>query len=71
MNDYDFQAASHRPFIVRPAQAARLIGVSRQQLYRMLNSGELDVPRVAISQHVRGFRVADLERWVDRRPVIA
>ena len=53
-----------RPLVVRPAEAARMIGVSKPQLYRMLRSGVLNVPRVAVSPQIRGFRVADLEQWV-------
>lgn len=57
----------HRPLVVRPVEAARLIGVSIPQLYRMLQSGELDVPCIRISRGARGFRVADLEAWAASR----
>jgi predicted DNA-binding transcriptional regulator AlpA len=57
-----------RPLIVRPAEAAALIGVSVPQLYRLASAGVFDVPRVAIGTQARGFRLADIERWVASRP---
>lgn len=55
-----------RPLVVRPQEAARLIGVSTPQFYRMLRSGELDITCVRISKGARGFRVADLEAWASK-----
>lgn len=53
-----------RPYLVRPREAARMIGISHAHLYNMMRAGEFPVPRVAVSQRLRCFRVSDIEAWV-------
>jgi excisionase family DNA binding protein len=44
-------------------RVAQVLSVSRAMVYRMLASGELDVPVVRLGRRVLIAR-ADLERWV-------
>lgn len=54
--------------LLRPAEAARILGVSRSQIYRLAALGE--IAHVRVGRSVR-FRLEDLERFVERRRVAA
>ena len=53
--------------IVRPAQAARLLGISRATLYRWEASGRL-APRVILGPGTSGWREEDLAAFLDSAP---
>ena len=52
------------PLAVRPAEAARALGVSRTALYGLLSSGELESVKLGAS---RLIPVAALHEYVERR----
>ena len=47
-------------------EVASLLGVSRAQVYRLVEAG---LPHVRLSHRVLRFRAADLERWVAEQVV--
>lgn len=53
--------------IVRPAQAARLLGISRATLYRWESSGRL-APRVILGPNTSGWREEDLASFIAAAP---
>lgn len=53
--------------IIRPAKAARLLGISRATLYRWESSGRL-APRVILGPHTSGWREEDLAAFIDSAP---
>lgn len=53
--------------IIRPAQAARLLGISRATLYRWEASGRL-APRVILGPGVSGWREADSAAFIEAAP---
>ncbi|HWM89426.1 MAG TPA: helix-turn-helix domain-containing protein [Thermoanaerobaculia bacterium] len=53
--------------IIRPAQAARLLGISRATLYRWEASGRL-APRVILGPNTSGWRESDLEAFIATAP---
>lgn len=53
--------------IVRPAQAARLLGISRATLYRWEASGRL-APRVILGPNTSGWREEDLAAFIAEAP---
>lgn len=58
-----FVAAEHE--FVSPVRAASLIGMSRTNLYKVMDSGALPFVRVGVHRRIR---VGDLWRYVDARP---
>ena len=52
--------------IVRPADLARLLNVSRPTLWRMRQRGELPEP-LRLSAGAIGWRVATINQWLVRR----
>lgn len=52
--------------LLRPAEAAEMIGCSRSHLYRLAKDGELPPP-VRISHGVSGWRASDVLALIDRR----
>lgn len=53
--------------IIRPAQAARLLGISRATLYRWEAAGRL-APRVILGPNTSGWRESDLEAFIAAAP---
>lgn len=53
--------------IIRPAQAARLLGISRATLYRWEASGRL-APRVILGPGTSGWKEEDLAAFIAQAP---
>jgi predicted DNA-binding transcriptional regulator AlpA len=53
--------------IIRPAQAARLLGISRATLYRWEAAGRL-APRVILGPGTSGWREEDLAAFIAAAP---
>ncbi len=53
--------------ILRPAQAARLLGISRATLYRWAAAGRL-APRVILGPGTSGWREEDLAAFIAAAP---
>jgi excisionase family DNA binding protein len=54
---------SPEQLLVGPADAARLLGISRSQLYKMLSAGRLPGP-VRLGLAAPRWRVDELRQWV-------
>ena len=53
--------------LIRPRDAAAMLGISRKHLYALAE--QPDFPkRVYVSSRVVGWRVRDLEKWIAARP---
>lgn len=52
------------PLLVRPAEAARMIGLGRTKLYEMIKSGEIRAIKRGTATLIS---VESLRRWVDRQ----
>jgi predicted DNA-binding transcriptional regulator AlpA len=53
--------------IIRPAEAARILGISRPIIYRWEKSGRI-APRVILGPGVSGWKEEDLAAFVDSAP---
>jgi predicted DNA-binding transcriptional regulator AlpA len=53
--------------ILRPAAAARYIGLSRATVYRLERAGVLP-PRILLGPGASGWLLADLDAFIDSRP---
>ena len=51
----------HAPLAVRPAQAARMLGISERKLWELTNRRE--IPHAKLGRATL-YRVADLEQWL-------
>ena len=53
--------------LIRPRDAAAMLGISRKHLYALAE--QPDFPkRIYISDRVVAWRVRDLEEWINNRP---
>lgn len=52
------------PLAYRPAQAARLLGISRRTLCALTSRGE--IRSIRVSQRCTLYRTADLSAWLTR-----
>jgi excisionase family DNA binding protein len=52
--------------VLGPADAASYIGIGLSTLWRMVREGRIMAPLVLSAQR-RGWRRADLDRWLDER----
>lgn len=50
--------------IIRPAELARILSVSRATLWRMEKRGVLP-PKITISKRAVGWKQSDIEAWID------
>ena len=57
----------NRSKILRPSDAANLLGISRGTLYRLIKSDASFPTRIHISMRCVGWRLADLEQWIASR----
>ena len=53
--------------IIRPAEAARILGISRPTIYRWEKSGRI-APRVILGPGVSGWREEDLAAFIAAAP---
>jgi len=52
--------------IIRPSELQRLTGLSRTTIWRLEKQGEF-VPKIFLTNTSRGYRRADIERWIEER----
>jgi prophage regulatory protein len=52
--------------LVRPREAAAMLGVSRKHLYALADQPNFP-KRIHVSDRVVAWRVADIEAWIDAR----
>ena len=55
--------------IIRKPELAKILGVSKQTIWRMQKRGDLP-SRIQISKRVVGWRETDIEAWLDSRPEV-
>ncbi len=65
MDDRITEGREDRPMLVRPAEAARLLGISRSKIYALLANGELP-GAVRVGASLRVSR-AVLEAWISEQ----
>ena len=53
--------------LVRPREAAAMLGISRKHLYALADQPTFP-KRIQVSDRVVAWRVADIEAWIDTRP---
>jgi excisionase family DNA binding protein len=56
------------PLLLRPIEAAKLLGLSRSTVYEMIAAGEL--PSVRLGHSIR-VPLAALKDWIEERTVVA
>ena len=52
--------------LVRPKEAAAMLGISRKHLYALADQPNFP-KRIHVSDRVVAWRVADIEAWIDNR----
>ena len=52
--------------LIRPREAAAMLGISRKHLYALANQPNFP-KRIHVSDRVVAWRVADIEAWIDTR----
>lgn len=53
--------------IIRVSEAAQMLGVAKSTLHRWRQSDPTFPTPIRLGKNSTGFRVADLERWIDQR----
>ena len=56
----------HGPYLVRPAEAARLLSIGKRKLWELTNCHA--IPFLRIGRSLR-YDVRDLEQWIDAQKV--
>ena len=56
-----------RMTLIRPTEAAGLLGISKSTLYAWLANGILGVRPVRLGARATAFRLEELEGWLERR----
>ena len=59
----EYARALSNQTLVRPREAAAMLGISRKHLYALANRPDFP-ERVRISDRVVAWRVCDLENWI-------
>lgn len=54
--------------IIRLPGVLEVTGISRPQVYRLMRLGEFPRP-ISIGARAVGWRVADVEAWLESRPI--
>jgi prophage regulatory protein len=52
--------------LVRPREAAAMLGISRKHLYALADQPNFP-KRIHVSDRAVGWRIADLEAWIDSK----
>lgn len=55
-----------RPGVLRPAQAAEYLGISRAQLYVLVKSGEIAL--LKLGERAAAVKLSCLDAYIDSRP---
>lgn len=66
MTQHNTQAHAQPGAILRPAEAARYLGVSPQTVYRWAQTGSLPRP-IKMGPRSSGWRLHDLEKFLEER----
>ena len=53
--------------VLRPREVCNVLSVSRTTLWRRIRDGSFPAP-LRLSDHIVGWRLADVERWLAERP---
>jgi excisionase family DNA binding protein len=53
--------------LIRPAEAAKRLGISRTTLYAWLADGTLSVRPIRLGARATAFRLDELDAWVEGR----
>lgn len=67
------ETATHDPFarmrMVKMKQVCELTGYTPQHIYRLMEEGSFP-QRVRLGKNRIAFRLADVQKWFDERPVV-
>lgn len=68
-NRHERRALEKLRRIVRPSDAAAMLGVSRMTVYRLETAGKIP-PRVRVTDHVVGWYADDLAAYLESRQTV-
>ena len=60
----DVGSASNPPLLIPACEVARLLGISKRTLWRLLSAGKLPAP-VRLGSNVR-WRLDEVEKWISQ-----
>lgn len=52
--------------IIRMKELVVRVGLSRKQIYRLIDGGQFPVP-IALSTRAKGWVVSEVDDWIERR----